>query len=124
MCADVLTLARQFNGTDFDGDNVTDWSMCHSLSLWCQAPHILLDIATNVLQYQGPKQGALFGGWQWLCGADCERTWGASERHADADAYACTCPLCADAETMEPLYDTGIWDPVGCSRSPLHPPPS
>jgi hypothetical protein len=61
--ADLVELAERINGTDLNGDGVPDWSVCHVLTYYCQAPHILLDIVTNVLQYEGPKQGCLFGAW-------------------------------------------------------------
>jgi hypothetical protein len=65
--ADLVELAERTNGTDLNGDGVPDWSVCHVLTYSCQAPHILLDIATNALQYEGPKQGCLFGAWLPLC---------------------------------------------------------
>ncbi|KAJ9512484.1 hypothetical protein QJQ45_018777 [Haematococcus lacustris] len=57
---DVVTLAERLNGTDFNGDGVGDWAVCHTLTTTCQAPHILMDIAANVMQTLGPTHGFLY----------------------------------------------------------------
>ncbi|GFH14951.1 uncharacterized protein HaLaN_11094, partial [Haematococcus lacustris] len=58
---DVVTLAERLNGTDYNGDGVGDWAVCHTLTNTCQAPHILMDIAANVMQTLGPTHGFLYG---------------------------------------------------------------
>ncbi|KAL6760532.1 hypothetical protein V8C86DRAFT_1096930 [Haematococcus lacustris] len=57
---DVVTLAERLNGTDYNGDGVGDWAVCHTLTNTCQAPHILMDIAANVMQTLGPTHGFLY----------------------------------------------------------------
>ncbi len=46
----MVELAERLNGTDFNRDGKPDHAVCHVLSSFCQAPHILLDIATNIIQ--------------------------------------------------------------------------
>ena len=44
-------------GTDIDGDGVRDWALCLDLLPPCKANHLLMAIASSVMQFKGIQQG-------------------------------------------------------------------
>ncbi|KXZ55648.1 hypothetical protein GPECTOR_2g1198 [Gonium pectorale] len=56
----LLTVARNINGTDFNGDGIGDYAICWQVDNCLEAPVILSQIVAPYIQYEGTMQGWLF----------------------------------------------------------------
>ncbi|GIL82608.1 hypothetical protein Vretifemale_11478, partial [Volvox reticuliferus] len=57
---DLLKVAQLINGTDLNGDNVTDYAICWQMKDCLEAPVLLVQVAAPYLQSKGTAQGWMF----------------------------------------------------------------
>jgi hypothetical protein len=47
--AELLQVAQQLNGTDFDGDGLPDYALCYNTQQHCGAPYMLMEVALPMM---------------------------------------------------------------------------